>query len=104
MKKLFGLVNTSPLALLTSEYIVIGVVVSMFSALLGFYSAAFIIADKCYPELSLQTVQLVHRDLFHNMPLAIAVYGLMIFALYWFFARSQVKKITELAQQRQRGN
>lgn len=104
MKKLFGLVTISPLGLLTGEYIAMGVVVALFSALLGFYSAAFIIAEKCYPELRLETIQLVHRDLFHNMPLAVAVYGLMIFALYWFFARSQVKKITALAQQRERGD
>ena len=100
MKKTFGFITMSPLGMLTAEYITIGVVVALFSAFLGFYSAACIIADKCYPELSLETIQLVHRELFHNMAVAAAVYSLIIFALYWFFARGQVKKIVALAQQR----
>jgi len=84
------------LGVLTAEYVGVGVVVSLLSAFLGFYGAAFIIADKCYPELGLETIQLVHRALFHNMALAAGAYSLLIFALYWVFARGQLKRLKEL--------
>ncbi|MDD2804897.1 MAG: hypothetical protein PHV33_05025 [Elusimicrobiales bacterium] len=81
---------------LTAEYVGVGVVVSLLSAFLGFYGAAFVIADKCYPELGLETIQLVHRALFHNMALAAAVYSIFIFSLYWVFARGQIRRLREL--------
>jgi len=84
------------LKILTAEYVGVGVVVSLLSAFLGFYGAAFIIADKCYPELGLETIQLVHRALFRNMALAAAFYSILIFSLYWVFARGQIKRLREL--------
>ena len=89
----------SPLEILTTEYIGVGVVVSLFSAFLGFYSAAYVVAEKCYPELAVETIQAVHRQLFHNMGLAALVYALLIFSLYWFFARGQIKHILKIAKQ-----
>lgn len=102
MKKIFGLVKMSPLQILTAEYIGIGVVVSVFSAFLGFYCAAFVVADKCYPELAVETIQIVHRQLFHNMALAAGGYSLVVFSLYWFFARGQIKHILRIARQAER--
>lgn len=103
MRKIPGLKKMSPLGILTAEYVAVGVVVSLLSAFLGFYSAAYIIAEKCYPELGIETIQLVHRQLFHNMALGAAVYTLVIFALYLVFARSQLKSIFKMARQSPQG-
>jgi len=100
MKRITGSLKNSASGRLTLEYISVGVVVSLLSAFLGFYSAAFIIADKCYPELGLETIQTVHRQLFHNMALAAAIYALVLFSLYWFLARSQIKNLLRTAGQR----
>ena len=103
MRNIFASLKRSPLGVLTAQYVAVGVVVSLLSAFLGFYSAAYIIAEKCYPELGVETIQLVHRQLFHNMALGAAVYTLVIFALYLVFARSQLRSILEMARQSQKG-
>jgi len=102
MRKVFGLKKASPLGILTAEYIFMGVLISLFSVFLGFYTAAFILADKCYPELTLKTINLVHGQIFHSLPLAAAGYSLLIFIFYWFFARSQVKSIARIVRTERR--
>lgn len=102
MKRIFGLKKASPLGILTAEYIFMGVLISLFSVFLGFYTAAFILAEKCYPELTLETINLVHQQIFHNLPLTAAGYSLLIFVFYWFFARSQVKSIARILRMERR--
>ncbi|OGS12968.1 MAG: hypothetical protein A2234_03000 [Elusimicrobia bacterium RIFOXYA2_FULL_58_8] len=99
MGKFLGQSRPRTLKTMTVEYVAVGVVVSLASVLLGFYSAAFIIAEKCYPELGVETISAVHRQLFYGMPLAMAVYALSVFALYWFFARGHVKSMASLMKQ-----
>lgn len=76
------------------EFIGLGVTVSLLSALLGFYTAAYLMADKCYPELGIDTIQAIHRELFHNIGIAAATYALAVFALFWFFTRGMNNRPT----------
>lgn len=98
MKKIFGIAKISPLTRLTAEYVGMGVVVSLFSIFFGFYAAALLMADKCYPELSLATIQTIHRQIFHNLDLAVAGYSFLIFIFYWFFAKNQIRNILMIAR------
>jgi hypothetical protein len=95
MKKIFGIVRLSPIGVVRAEYVGLGVLMSLLSAFLGFYSAAFIMADKCFPELGVGTIQAVHRELFSGIPLAAAGYTLLVFALFWVFAREHIKRTVE---------
>jgi len=99
MKKIFGFIKMSSLDVLAAEYIGLGVLVSLFSIFLGFYAAAFILADQCYPELGLATIEIIHRQIFHNLALWAAGYSLVIFILYWVFAGAQVKSIVKIARE-----
>ncbi|HBA59979.1 MAG TPA: hypothetical protein DCZ92_04000 [Elusimicrobia bacterium] len=76
-----------------------GVVISLFSVFLGFYTAATIMADNCYPELGLETIKLVHRQIFNSLPIAAAGYSSLVFIFYWFFARGQVNRIVRTLKQ-----
>lgn len=93
------IIKMSPLTRLTAEYTGMGVLISLFSIFFGFYSAALLMADKCYPELGLETIQAVHRQIFNNLNVAMAGYSLLIFTFYWFFAKNHIKNILKAAQQ-----
>jgi hypothetical protein len=99
MKRFIKVKKISPLTRLTAEYIGMGVLVSLFSTFFGFYAAALLMADKCYPELGIDTIQTIHRQIFKNLDLALAGYSSLIFVFYWFFAKNQIKNILAIARQ-----
>lgn len=96
MKKIFEPVRLSPIGRLRAEYIGLGVLMALLSAFLGFYSAAFVAADKCFPELGLRTLQDAHRALFRDLPVFAALYSAAVFSLYWVFARSHLRRLAEM--------